>query len=187
MLRINVTKNFYLDEFYDVKTYHMHYEANNLHYLIQCLDKDLLFGLQEIRDFINSSMTINNWWSTYVKTNYNLDATLKIVKAKQLRQWSGVRNKTSEYYSKTSMHSNYKAVDPIFKTNKLLTIAQAFVYYYWEDIKITRMEVNVSWLHVDTKHVPNQTSLFTFDVDSAEPTWKPKWTKEYIDNYKLLQ
>jgi hypothetical protein len=185
--RIKISENFYLDEFWDAQTYHEHRLAKNLSSLIDALDDDMLYGLQAVRTFIDSPMSINDWWSTYVSTDGNIDKTLAIIKAKKIDQWSGVRFPTSQWYSKGSRHSFPKcdATDSTFKTQKLLQIAQSYVYYYWKELKITAMEVNVSWFHIDSRPIyKGQSKLFTFDMDSAEPNWKPKYTKQFIDNYK---
>jgi hypothetical protein len=176
MNRIELTKNFYLDEFYDVVTYHNHRLAGTLDQLADALDKKLLTALQKIRDYMNEPASINDWWKVYVKHNGDLKKTLAEVKAKRIDQWSGVRFPHSPYFSKGSQHSytRRKAADVIFSSKDWLPKVQSYVFHNWKSLGITGMEVNVSWLHVDTRPLnPQAKRIFTFDMDSAEPNWKP--------------
>jgi len=183
MNRYQLTKNFYLDEFYDVVTYHNHRIKGSLDQLANALDLVLISALQQIRDYMNEPASINDWWKVYVKHNGDLKKTLAEVKAKRIDQWSGVRFPNSPYFSPGSQHSytRRKAADVIFKSNGWLPKAQSFVYHRFKTLGLGGMEVNVSWLHVDTRKLnPQAKRIFTFDMDSAEPNWKPFYKESQI-------
>ena len=86
-------KYFKLHELVDKETY-----ENNPEWKIwRGLDERLLRVIDILREEIGVSITINNWF-------WGKD-----------RQWSGLRNSSSPWYSTWSCHSYGRAVDMIFK------------------------------------------------------------------------
>ncbi len=190
--RIKLSEHMYLDEVYDVRTYHYHRLLNRFNALILGIDTNLISSWESVRQFVGVPMSINDWWSIYIKFNGDVDKTDKYIRAKKIDQWSGGRTPQSPWYSKGSMHTikkdkegivlpnSLKAIDSTFKEIKDLYKAQKFVYDNSKTIGITRMEVNVGWLHIDTKPTSVtirkqfKSELVTFDSDSFEYNWKPK-------------
>jgi len=141
MVRIQVLKNFYLDEFIDKKTY-LKYEAKGeLWKLRLCIDNRVFDGVQLLRDMLGVPLTINNW-STCGDRN-----------------WSGLRTENSPYYSKTSQHSYGRAVDIISGLGGELM--RKFIDKHWVDFRkyFTTVEGNVEWLHIDCRIVDNNNKI----------------------------
>ena len=141
MVRIQLTENFYLDEFIDKDTY-LSYEAKGeLWKLTLCLDKRIINGVQLLRDKIGVPLVINNW-----STGFN-------------RNWSGLRNNKSPYYSETSQHSYGRAIDVVSGLGGELM--RKFIDKHWVDFKpyFTRVEGGVDWLHVDCGYVDNNDKI----------------------------
>jgi len=104
--------------------------------LIETIDK-----LKEI--FPHGSMTINNYmWGGD-------------------RGWSGLRTKDSSYYSPTSQHSLGKAVDIIFSEYTTEEVRQYILNNSDLFPHITRIEEDVSWLHIDLKYT-GKSGITTF-------------------------
>ena len=129
MKRIQLTKNLWLDE----------YIPENLckrlqkkpHILIGLLDRRLVMADQMLRDHFGP-VTINNWW------------------IKGDRNWSGIRTPDSPYYSETSQHSWGRASDKLFK-NVTAQEVREYIKGMYEELGITCIEENVSWVHSDVR------------------------------------
>lgn len=104
--------------------------------------KELIMSIDTLKErFPNGSMTINNY---YWGGN---------------RNWSGLRTPDSPYFSPTSMHTFFQAVDAVFSAYDVEEVRQDIldnpdVYPY-----IKGLEMNVSWLHIDVR---NEDILVTF-------------------------
>lgn len=127
-------KYFILEELVSRKAF----ETINHDQLWSIFDPNLLRAADWIKETfsLNSPVTINNW-----KWGGN-------------RQFSGLRQSGDDYYSPTSMHSAGKALDMIFKNKTAEEIRQAIRdFEYKGNIVpyITRIEDEVTWLHIDTK------------------------------------
>lgn len=98
-------------------------------------DENLLRGIDWLADRYSPKdpVTINNW---YWGGAFNQ---------------SGLRTVGSEYYSPTSQHSIGKAADLKFKTITADEIREDLRQLKYVPL-ITRVELDVDWLHVDTKH-----------------------------------
>lgn len=141
MERITVSKNFYLDEFFDRKTYIKYYNSNELWKLLLKLDMSLIEGLQVLRDMLGISITVNNWWTGGD------------------REWSGYRPKGTPYFSENSMHSICKAVD--FICSMPADKVRKFIDKNWYIFKkyFSRTEKNTSWVHIDRAFVLDNSKL----------------------------
>lgn len=67
------------------------------------------------------------------------------------RTWSGLRTKSSPYYSPTSMHSVGKAVDCLFSGYDVQKVRQYILENPDEFPYIGGIELDVSWLHLDVR------------------------------------
>lgn len=104
--------------------------------------KELIMSIDTLKErFPNGSMTINNY---YWGGN---------------RNWSGLRTPDSPYFSPTSMHAFFQAVDAVFSAYDVEEVRQDIldnpeVYPY-----IKGLEIGISWLHIDVR---NEDNLITF-------------------------
>jgi len=78
---------------------------------------------------------------------------------------SGLRTPESKYYSPTSQHSKGCALDLKFRNKTAQQIRDDLAEYQFQGNKIpyfTRVENQVSWLHIDTKPT-GQSELYFFN------------------------
>ena len=75
------------------------------------------------------------------------------------RKWSGLRTPESPYYSETSQHSLGNAVDILFSDYKVEEVRRYILNNIDKFPYIKGMELDVSWLHIDTR---NEDNLVTF-------------------------
>jgi len=138
--RIKLIDGFYLDEFFDEKTY----RSNKPEDLKRMIDMNLIIGISLLRKNLKTFFIINNW----------------AVGGK--RQWSGYRTKSSPQYKPGSMHSVGKAIDFISYIMTAETIRQHIRDNY-EIYKpyIKRIESGVSWVHIDSMKT-NSDNLIEF-------------------------
>jgi tRNA(His) 5'-end guanylyltransferase len=134
MKRISLTANLFLDE-YIPKDMYLKYEKRP-HILIGLIDRRLVMGDQQLRDYFGS-VTINNWWN---------DGS---------RQWSGIRTPESPDYSPTSQHTFGRASDKLFTHAAAETVRQ-YIREHYLNLLITCVEDGVSWVHSDVRY--NQSS-----------------------------
>jgi len=135
--RISITKNFYLDEYFDKNTYNRF--IHKPHIMIGLLDDRIVRSDQMLRDKFGV-ITINNWWS-----NGN-------------REWSGLRFYGSPQYSATSQHSYGRASDKIFKDISADEVRK-YIKQNWKELGITCIEENVDWLHSDVRALQDPNNL----------------------------
>lgn len=109
---------------------------NTLHEdaLWNLIDDDLIEMIDLLKEkFPKGSITINSYlWSGQ-------------------RTQSGIRTKGSKYYSEGSMHSVGKAVDCVFSYYDVDTVRDYILTNPDEFPKIGGIEMDVSWLHIDTR------------------------------------
>lgn len=129
MKRIQLTKNLWLDEYIPENLYKR--LQKKPHILIGLLDRRLVMADQMLRDHFGP-VTINNWW------------------IKGDRNWSGIRTPDSPYYSETSQHSWGRASDKLFK-NVTAQEVREYIKGMYEELGITCIEENVSWVHSDVR------------------------------------
>jgi len=102
--------------------------------------KELKLSIMAIKlAFPEGTMTINNWvWGGN-------------------RQWSGLRTPDSPYYSKTSQHTLdfedrvFRAIDAVFSHYETEEVRQYIIDNPEEFPFIKGIELDVSWLHIDTR------------------------------------
>jgi hypothetical protein len=117
---------------------------DNLHeeLLWGMLDENLIEMADKIKEtFPEGTMTINNYfWGGN-------------------REWSGIRSKASKWYSPTSQHSLGKAIDCVFSDYLVADVRQYIIDNPTEFPYIKGIELDVSWLHFDTRD-SDQVRLF---------------------------
>lgn len=110
------------------------------------LDGDILIGLDAIKEqFPDGKATVNNY---YWKGN---------------RGWSGIRTRSSDWYSESSMHSVGKAFDIVLSAYDIDKVRSYILDNQGLFPGITRIEGGVSWLHIDSKPTGKQ-SIHVFYV-----------------------
>jgi hypothetical protein len=140
MNRIGLTKNLWLDE-YIPKELYLKFEKKP-HILIGLLDRRLVIADQLLRDKFGS-VTINNWWNG------------------GNRNWSGIRTPDSSYYSQTSQHSWGRGSDKIF-TNATAQEVREYIKGMYEELGITCIEENVTWVHSDVRWTRSNELLIVY-------------------------
>lgn len=68
------------------------------------------------------------------------------------REWSGLRTKGSPWYSPTSQHSEFNAVDCVFSAYSTDEVREYILANQDEFPEVTRIEGKVGWLHMDVKY-----------------------------------
>jgi len=99
----------------------------------ELLDKDALKMIDGLREAFGV-MTVNNW-----------DRGGE-------RNWSGLRTSDSPYYSPYSQHSFGRAFDCIFTSRTAQQVRQAILNNRDDFPLVMGMELDTSWLHVDTRN-----------------------------------
>jgi hypothetical protein len=140
MNRITLTDNFFLDEYISKELY-LKFEKKP-HILIGLLDRRLVMADQMLREQFGP-VIINNWWNGGE------------------RNWSGVRTSDSPYYSLTSQHSYGRASDKIF-TDATAEEVRKYIKGMYEELGITCIEENVSWVHSDVRWTQSTELLLVY-------------------------
>ncbi|MFH2094195.1 MAG: hypothetical protein ABIJ16_00740 [Bacteroidota bacterium] len=137
MVRVQLTKNFYLDEYIPKALYEKF--SSKPHILTGLIDKRLVLADQALRDKFGP-VTINSWWNGGD------------------RNWSGLRTPESPQYSATSQHTFGRASDKIFRDVTAEEVRK-YIRDNWKTLGITCIEDNVSWVHSDIRFILNQKDL----------------------------
>jgi len=137
MIRIAVSKNLSLDEYIPKELYNLY--RTRTHILIGLIDQRVIRADQMLRDHFGP-VTINNWWGG------------------NGREWSGLRIPGSPYFSQTSQHSYGRASDKIFR-DATPDEVRAYIKDNWEELGITCIEENVTWVHSDVRFIKNQQDI----------------------------
>lgn len=152
MNRIQVSENFYLDEFVDPHTYFTRPDKGR-----NLMDERLFKIAQAVRDAHGKALAINNWHAfldAYQKPGktFNAPEFLYWCEAKRISVWSGYRSSLSHVGAKTGAHYKGLAIDLKAPGKELFKIVKDEAEYYYhlgvrrlEDIRITP-----TWLHIDT-------------------------------------
>lgn len=180
MERIQVTTNFYLDEFIDPHTY-----FNSINRGADDLDKRLYRIAQLLRSYYGKPIGINNWWHYYQE---NKDCALvediidTIEKSTMLWwagarhrvfKWSGTRTERTGVGSPQSAHRLFKAIDPKGPAKELNAIVEKHPKEFY-DLGVRRLEdyrITPGWLHLDTEERNTQpNSIRVIDLTSHVKT-----------------
>ena len=161
MNRIQLTANFYLDEFVDPSTYFN--EPDNG---LSKIDIKVVNCVQLLREKLDKSVAVNNWWN-YYKENVDkltIEQIVKNIEKSTLSKWSGYRSPSCKIGAPASAHKLGKGADPKGNEKAMydIVIANAKEFYDLglrriEDIKITK-----GWLHMDTNErncIPNHINV----------------------------
>lgn len=133
MERIQISKNFWLDEYIPEALYMLY--KGKPHLLLRMIDVRLVKSDQKLRTLFGP-ITINNWWH------------------EGSRNHSGIRALDSPYYSITSDHAWGRASDKIFKdvtaeeVREFIKIDyQNFLITVIEEEKDAPEDEDIKWVH----------------------------------------
>jgi len=99
------------------------------------IDSRLIESIDALKEHFNlGTMTINNYY-------WGGD-----------RRWSGLRTPKSPYYSETSQHSLGNAIDAVFSHYSAAEVRNYIIDNPHKFPHIKGMELEVSWLHIDTRN-----------------------------------
>jgi hypothetical protein len=150
MDRIQVSENFYLDEFIDPHTY-----FNDTDNGRSRLDIVLIPIAQRLRTLYGKPIYINNWWETFKKyeqSRSKIQIIAIIENDNGINKWSGIRTIRCRIGASKSAHKLGKAIDPKGNEEKMFHIIKNNAKEFYtmgirrlEDISITK-----GWLHIDT-------------------------------------
>ena len=155
--RILVSENFYVDELVDPSTYLLS-EDNG-----RSKVPNILPCLQLLRTKKGSSISVNNWWATYVKMLLEGYGTFEIIEyiesnsknhdGKNLHKWSGYRPPHCTIGAKASAHRLSKAVDPKGNQYDLakIVVDNAAEFYELGLRRLENPKITNGWLHMDTE------------------------------------
>lgn len=102
----------------------------------ELIDERLIKTLDFIKErFPLGTITVNNW-------KWGGD-----------REWSGLRTPVSPYYSETSQHAYGRAIDAVFSRYTAEQIRKDILKNPSLYPHIKGVELDVSWLHIDTRNV----------------------------------
>ena len=88
----------------------------------------------------------------YIKEKFKLGTcTINSYAWGQDRNWSGLRLKNRPYYSETSQHTKFNALDMVFTSYNSKDIRDDILAYPEEYPHIGGLEMGVSWLHFDIR------------------------------------
>lgn len=133
-----VPKNFVVQELVPRVMYEKYGES-----AIRYIDPRLCKVLEQLRECIDMPMTINNWHSGGG------------------REWSGLRTPDSPYYSLGSAHTYGMAFDAVGNWDadevrrKVIDRVVPLAFP-------VRLELGISWLHVDVMRSAENPEVFTF-------------------------
>lgn len=121
-------KHFCVEEFIPQHTYEkLGDEA------VKLMSPKILEVADTLRELTEVPLTINNW-------KWGGD-----------RNWSGLRDETSPYYSKTSQHSSGNAIDVVSKRFSAYRLRRFILENEQLFPDVTFLECGISWLHVDVR------------------------------------
>lgn len=150
--RIQVSANFFLDEFIDPHTY-----LTRADHGMNLIDHRLFDIAQRLRELYGKALYINTWWdfqSVYevLYPNYNALNFLFWCENKQVRVWSGYRSAQCVIGAPQSAHKKGLAIDPQGPGKLLYTIVKENAREFY-DLGVRRLEdyrITPSWSHLDT-------------------------------------
>lgn len=149
MKRVQLTNNFYLDEYIPRELYmqHIGYE----HRLIGLIDRRVVIADQKLRERFGAT-TINNWWGLS-------DEQFKLERSKPaghvwVRNESGLRLHGTSTGASLSQHLYGRASDKIYNSVSAREVRE-YIKLNYQALGITCIEDNVSWVHSDTRYHTN--------------------------------
>lgn len=147
--RIQVSNNFYLDEFIDPVTY-----FTDADHGLSKIDPSLIDLVQLLRDLYGSSININGWWKHLPQVNDMFDAFefLNFCIAKKIPVWSGFRSDKCTIGAKGSAHRLGQAQDPKGDEKEFFKIIceNAQEFYDAGLRRVENVEFTNGWCHMDT-------------------------------------
>ena len=173
MKRIQLTKNFYLDE-YIPRWLYVKYDYNNKHHLLtHLIDNKLVEVDQRLRDKFGP-ITINNWWGL---SDYGF---MEASEKGEVRNWSGLRtpftmdlkdipkqnniaNYINPYYKPLGSHSYGLVSDKIFKNYSADEIID-YIRQNYKELGITELETGTSWVHSGIRRNADKDELYMYPV-----------------------
>lgn len=153
MNRIEVNKNFFLDEFVDPVTYFTTPDHG-----LSIMDPGLFDLAQLLRDHYGKPIYINRWFEHLPSDLHVFDpeSFLRVMESKKVSVWSGLRTELCGIGAPKSAHKLAKAIDPKGDEKIFMKIVRDNASQFYalglrrlEDISITK-----GWLHMDT-HTAN--------------------------------
>lgn len=150
MKRIQVSKNFFLDELVDVITYTT--EPDNG---LSKLDPVAIDVLQLLRTIYGRSIGVNNWWSHWMdkRSTMTVNDFYKWVDSQsKVYQSSGYRAPFCKIGAKYSAHRKGKAFDPKGNQDVYYRIVEENSELFY-NTGLRRLEdpgITNGWLHLDT-------------------------------------
>ena len=148
--RIDVTNNFYLDEFVDPFTY-----FNSPDNGYSKIDPKVFKIAQLLREKKGSSIRINNWWGMYItllEEGKTLEVIIRLIENSQaVSKWSGYRPSHCKIGSSASKHKKGEAIDPKGNQDDLYKIVLKNIKAFYK-LGLRRLEnpkITKGWLHCD--------------------------------------
>jgi hypothetical protein len=159
MQRIQVSKNFFLDEFVPPSTY-FNLPCNGL----SVMDQKVFAITQLLRELYGKPIGVNNWWG-YYKEN-ELDVPVEQIiedietsanlywkgKSQTVYKWSGYRPPHCKIGAPASAHKRAKAADPKGSEKEFMQIVRNNAKRFY-DLGLRRVEdvsITPGWLHMDS-------------------------------------
>jgi len=176
MERIRVSANFFADEFIDPYTYIVEKKRE--------VPKKLIDIAQFIRDKVNQSCTINNWWREYLnlkKTNKYTDLQIAelLEKNSSVFKWRGLRTPRAGVGSPTSQHRLFNAID-ISSSGYDGNRWENFVSDNVADLytlgarRIEDKSIATTWLHIDGRDHSLGIAIRVVDLRTQTKLLRPK-------------
>ena len=132
------SKHFKLYELFPKELYEYLIDKIPEEVMWRMVNPKLIVTLDKLKDkFPLGTITVNNW---YWGGN---------------REWSGLRTPASKWYSKTSRHSKFDAVDAVFSDYDVEAVRQYILNNQDEFEEVGGIELGVSWLHTDVRNRHN--------------------------------
>jgi len=129
-----VSKHFKLYEVFPRGLYNLLVNIVPAEVMWRMVNPKLVATIDKLKEkFPDGSMTINSY-----KWNGN-------------REWSGLRTKESKWYSPTSKHSSFDAIDAVFSAYSIDEVRNYILENPEEFPEIGAIEIGVSWLHADVR------------------------------------
>lgn len=160
-MRIQLTKNIYLDEMVDPFTYFNEVDNGK-----SKVDMNLVNCIQFMRDKLSHALSINNWWGYYIsnKDQKGIEQIISEIESSAMSKWSGYRSPRCTIGAKGSSHKLGKGGDPKGDEIAMYNIVIEFAKEFY-DLGLRRIEdttITNGWLHMDTYEkncLPNQINV----------------------------
>lgn len=154
--RIQLTKDLWLDEYIPRELY-LKLERKP-HILIGLLDKRLIEADQLLRSKFGV-VIINNWWELSDR-EFEIEIS-KPPEDRWVRFGSGLRLFGTETGATLSQHFYGRASDKIFRDVTAQEVRE-YIKGVYEELEITCIEENISWVHSDHRWIRNNELLIIY-------------------------